>query len=203
MQHTTFDTKRWGRWVGTFIAFPVAGLAARAVAGNIDTTTSALIGGLAGGAVLGGVQALITGMSATERTRWIGGTAVGLSLGLAAGASAAGFETDTASLAAMGAISGAGVGLAQALAMVPARRVDRLAWALATPLLWAGAWAITSQVIVDADRQHAVFGSSGALVVGVVAGVLHALRGPVVVAEEEAPAATAGPLAGRRPVPVR
>jgi hypothetical protein len=137
MDRTTFDTKRWGRWVGTFIAFPLAGLAARAVAGNIDSTTAALVGGLAGGAVLGGVQALITAMAPAERGRWIGGTAVGLSIGLAAGASAVGFETDVASLATMGALSGAGVGLGQALAMVPARRVDRVAWAIATPLLWA------------------------------------------------------------------
>ena len=34
--------------------------------------------------------------------------------------------------------------------------VDRVLWAVATPVLWAGGWLITSQVIVDADRQHAV-----------------------------------------------
>jgi hypothetical protein len=190
MNTMRFDTKRWGRWVGTFIGFPLAGLAARAVAGNIDSTTAAAIGGLAGGAVLGGVQALITAMAPAERWRWIGGTAAGLAVGLAAGATAVGFETDTASLVAMGAISGAGVGVAQALAMVPARRIDRLAWAIATPLLWAGAWAITAQVIVDADRQHAVFGSSGALAISLVAGVLHERRGQVVRAEQAAAAAT-------------
>jgi hypothetical protein len=42
--------------------------------------------------------------------------------------------------------------------------------------LWAAGWLITSQVIVDADSQHALFGSSGALVVSAVAGVLHARR---------------------------
>lgn len=203
MQSTPFDTKRWGRWVGTFIGFPLAGLAARAVAGNIDAATAALLGGLAGGAVLGTVQALITAMAPAERTRWIAGTALGLSAGLAAGASAVGFETDVASLATMGAISGLGVGLAQAVAMVPARRIDRITWAVATPLLWAGGWAITSQVIVDADRQHAVFGASGALAVSLLVGVLHALRGRVVVAEEPAAAVAAGPLAGRRQAPVR
>ena len=75
----------------------------------------------------------------------------------------------------MGAVSGAAVGLGQALA-VPMRRIDRFLWAAATPVLWAGGWFVTSQVIVDADRHHAVFGSSGALAVSAVAGVLYAMR---------------------------
>ena len=75
----------------------------------------------------------------------------------------------------MGAICGAAVGVAQALS-VPMRRVDRVLWAVATPVLWAGGWLITSQVIVDADRQHAIFGASGALAVSALAGVLYALR---------------------------
>ncbi len=49
-------------------------------------------------------------------------------------------------------------------------------WAIATPLLWAGGWLITSQVIVDADEHHAIFGSSGALVVSAVSGILVAVR---------------------------
>jgi hypothetical protein len=100
---------------------------------------------------------------------------VGLGVGLGVGAAAVGYDTDTASLVAMGAVSGAGVGLAQALA-VPMRLLDRIAWALATPALWAGAWLITAQVIVDADRQHAMFGSSGAAAASALAGVLYAMR---------------------------
>ncbi len=175
MSEQAFDWKRYGRWVGTFIGFPLAGVTARLVAGNIDSTGAAALGGLAGGAVLGAVQAGIAGLPAGERARWIGGTAVGLAAGLAVGATAVGFDTDAASLVAMGAISGAGVGIAQAIAGSMRMR-DRVLWALATPAMWAGGWAITSQVIVDADRQHATFGSSGALAVSLVAGVLFALR---------------------------
>ena len=167
--------KRWGRWVGTFIGFPLAGVTARVVAGNIDSAPSALLGGLAGGAVLGAVQVGIGGMPAEDRVRWIGATATGLAVGLTAGAATVGYDTDAASLVVMGAFQGAGVGLAQA-ASVPMALRDRIAWALATPVLWAGGWAITSQVIVDADRQHAVFGSSGALAVSLLAGVLVAFR---------------------------
>lgn len=181
MEQQGFDWKRYGRWVGTFLGFPLAGVAARLVAGNIDSASAAAIGGLAGGAVLGAVQAGIAGIPAGERGRWIGGTAVGLAAGLTVGAAAVGFDTDTASLIAMGAISGAGVGIAQAAA-VPMGIRDRVLWALATPVLWAGGWAITSQVIVDAERQHAVFGSSGALAVSLVAGALYALRDRTVTA---------------------
>ncbi len=172
---TTSTTRTWARWLGTFIGFPLAGVAARAVVGNIDSIGAAAVGGLVGGAVLGAVQAGIGGMDAGDRAPWIGATAVGLAVGLAGGATMVGFETDAASLVAMGALSGAGVGIAQALA-VPMRGIDRAAWAFVTPLLWAGGWLITSQVIVDADTQHAVFGSSGALVVSAFAGVLYAQR---------------------------
>ena len=169
--------KRYGRWVGTFIGFPLAGVTARVVVGNIDTASAAAIGGLAGGAVLGAVQVGIAGIPSGERARWIGGTAAGLAGGLTVGAAAVGFDTGTASLIAMGAISGAGVGIAQALS-VPMSLRDRVLWTLATPVLWAGGWAITSQVIVDADRQHAVFGASGALAVSLVTGALYALWDP-------------------------
>ena len=167
--------KRWARWLGTFVGFPLAGVAARAVSGNIDALGAAAIGGLVGGVVLGAVQAVIGGIEAAGRLRWIGATAAGLAVGLTVGASAIGYHTDTASLVAMGAICGAAVGVTQALS-VPMRRVDRVLWAVATPVLWAGGWLITSQVIVDADRQHAVFGASGALAVSALAGVLYALR---------------------------
>jgi hypothetical protein len=174
----TAKVKRWGRWLATFIGFPAAGLAARAVAGNIDSIGAAALGGLVGGVVLGGIQAYVGGIPAADRGRWLGATGVGLAVGLATGAGVVGYRTDTASLVVMGAVSGAAVGMAQALAVRMSAR-DRALWALATPALWAGGWLITSQVIVDADRQHAMFGSSGALTVAALAGVLVALRRPV------------------------
>jgi hypothetical protein len=171
----TFEFKRWARWLGTFVGFPLAGVAARIVAGNIDSVGAAAVGGLAGGATLGAVQVAISAMASEDRIRWIAATAVGFAAGLAAGAGAVGYRTDTASLVVMGALSGAGVGLAQALS-VPMRGVKRILWAIGTPALWAGGWLITSQVITDAERQHAVFGSSGALAVSACAGILYALR---------------------------
>jgi hypothetical protein len=177
MTRDRFEIKRWARWLGTFIGFPLAGLAARLVAGNIDDVGSAVLGGLAGGAVLGAVQAVIGGLDRDEWLRWTVATAVGLGVGLTIGSSVVGFATDTAGLMLMGGISGACVGLAQA-ASVPMRNVDRVLWAVATPVLWAGAWWVTSNVIVDAGRQHATFGSSGAVAASAHAGVLYALRQP-------------------------
>jgi hypothetical protein len=175
MAERGFETKMWGRWVGTFIGFPLAGVAARLAAGNIDAASAAVIGGLVGGATLGAFQSWIGGLPQEDRVRWAGATAAGLAVGLAAGASTVGYRTDTASLMAMGAISGAVVGLAQAIS-VPMPRVDRVLWALATPILWAGGWLVTSQIIVDAERQHAMFGGPGSAAVAAVAGVLYAYR---------------------------
>jgi hypothetical protein len=143
--------------------------------GNIDSASAAVLGGLVGGVVLGGLQVVIGGIDPMDRARWISATALGLATGLGVGASAVGYQTDTASLAVMGAISGAFVGLAQA-ASIPMRPIDRVLWAVTTPALWAGGWLISSQVIVDAERQHAIFGSSAALMVAGVSGILHVTR---------------------------
>jgi hypothetical protein len=167
--------RRWARWVGTFIGFPLAGVTARAVAGNLDSGRAAVVGGLAGGAVLGAAQAWIGGIDRGARTQWAAATAIGLAVGLTSGAALVDYRTNATSLVVMGAISGAAVGLAQA-SSVPMRFIDRVLWAVATPALWAGGWLITSQVIVDAERQHAVFGSSGALAVSALAGIVHVLR---------------------------
>lgn len=168
----------WARWLATFIGFPAAGVVARLLVGDVDGLGAAVAGGLAGGFVLGGVQAIVGGVTTGQRVRWSVATAVGMGVGLAIGAGLVGYRTDTASLVTMGAICGAGVGLAQGLA-VPMRSIDRGLWVAATPVLWATGWLITSQVIVDAERQHAVFGSSGALFVSAVAGILVAFRRPL------------------------
>ena len=166
-----FDTRMWGRWALTFIGFPLAGLAAKGVTGAIDSASSALVGGLAAGAVLGLVQSLALRVSGPRRLAWAGATALGMATGLAIGGSAVGFETDTASLVVMGALTGAGIGVAQTL-LLSGSRLRRLSWALVTPALWALGWFITAQVIRDVDAQYANFGASGALVCALLGGVV-------------------------------
>jgi hypothetical protein len=175
MSHSKLMVTRWGRWTATFVGFPLAGFVARLVAGGVDSPTAAIVSGLVGGAVLGGVQIGIGGVERVDRFRWFVATVAGLAVGLGIGSTVVDQRTDTASLVVMGAVCGAAVGLAQALA-VPMRLVDRVMWAVATPTLWAAGWLITSHVIVDAHRQHAMFGSSGAIAVSAIAGVLVAVR---------------------------
>jgi hypothetical protein len=183
-----FDMRTWGRWAASFVGFPLAGLAAKGVVGPIDSTSAALVGGLTAGAVLGAVQAVALRTDNLRRLRWVITTAVGMGAGLAVGASAVGFAVDASSLTAMGAVTGAAVGLAQ-MTVLTASPARRLAWAAGSSVLWALGWLITSQVIVDADSQFANFGASGAIVATVLGGLLLAAR-PLPIAS-----------GGARPVP--
>ena len=87
---TRFDTRTWTRWAGSFIGFPLAGLAAKAVTGPVDGTTAAIVAGLAAGATLGSVQALALRTDARRRLGWIAATAVGMASGLAMAVSTSG-----------------------------------------------------------------------------------------------------------------
>lgn len=172
---TRFDTRTWTRWAGSFIGFPLAGLAAKAVTGPVDGTTAAIVAGLAAGATLGSVQALALRTDARRRLGWIAATAVGMASGLAIGATAVGFAYDTASLVTMGALTGTCIGLCQVIAL-PGSSRRRVVWAVSTAALWALGWLITSQVIVDTDARWANFGSSGALVATMLGGLVLAVN---------------------------
>jgi hypothetical protein len=43
----------WLLWTAGFLAFPIAGVAGRTVAGRVDSPIAALVGGLITGAVIG------------------------------------------------------------------------------------------------------------------------------------------------------
>lgn len=172
---TTIDVRLWARWVASFIGFPLAGLAAMAVAGPIDSTAAAIAGGLAAGAVLGGIQSFALRLSAAQRATWAAVTAIALGIGLGIGATVVGFGYQTGDLVVMGLVTGASIGGLQAM-LLHGGVVRGVAWAVATPVLWALGWAITSQVITDTDDQFANFGASGALVATAIGGVIIAVR---------------------------
>ena len=71
----------------------------------------------------------------------------------------------------MGAVCGVAIGLAQAASFAPLRR-HSVAWTLATGVLWAIGWAVTTGAGIKVEDQWAVFGISGALVVAFLQSVL-------------------------------
>lgn len=171
------DVRHLLRWTAGFVAFPIAGLVGRALAGPVDDVAAAALGGAATGLVLGIGQVLAGGWG-RRAWRWVPASAVGAAVGLAAGAAAVGYRTGLADLALMGALTGAALGLAQAL-VLPVDLRPRWAWALATGPLWALGWTVTALVGVDVAARYTVFGSTGAIVVCVLSGLLlDRLRAP-------------------------
>lgn len=171
------------RWLASFTGFPLGGLAAMVLVGPASGAPAAVAGGLLTGAVLGAVQAWAMRADRHTAAAWSAATAVGLAVGLTLGSSLVGFETTLGALAVQGVVSGAAVGVAQALLL--RRRLGRLA--LAWPAYLAGAWAlgwtVTTAIGVEVDEQFTVFGSAGALTVAALTGVL-----PVLLARLDPPA---------------
>jgi hypothetical protein len=166
-----FDVRAWLIWTAGFIAFPIAGIVAEAVAGRIDDAGSALVGGLAAGAVIGTGQWLVGRRVLGDPRAWIPATAVGMGVGLLAGAWVVGYGTSLGELALMGAVTGIPLGAAQALAL-RGRVTHAWMWAAAMPLLWALGWTVTTAGGIDVDRQFAVFGAYGAITFMALSGLL-------------------------------
>ena len=159
-------------WLGVaLLGFPIAGYLGWIVSGHVDALVPALIGGALTGAGVGLVQWLMLRRDLGVGPVWIPATAVALAAGLGVGASVVGYETDVGSLATMGAISGAAVGLAQGL-LLRTRFSLWAAWMIAMPVLWAGAWVVTESAGIDVANQFTVFGASGSIVFGILTGLI-------------------------------
>jgi hypothetical protein len=178
--------REWAIWTASFLSFPLAGILGGAVAGPVDAPAPALLGGAVTGLVVGAGQALAGRLDAR---RWIPATTVGMAAGLLAGAAAVGYRTSLSDLALMGLITGVPLGIAQALALTSSRTTlssrngpaghgkvavggRRWLWAVTTPLLWSLGWTVTTLVGVDVERQYTIFGSTGAITVSALAGVV-------------------------------
>jgi hypothetical protein len=161
------------RWAAVAVAFPIAGLIGRAAGGPVDAVGAAVVGGTVTGAALGAGQWLAARGALGDATQWIGSSAVGYGLGLAAGAVLVGYDTDHGSLVTMGAVSGLLLGTAQGLALAAQdRRRLAAAWAAATPLLLAAGWSATTLAGVDVDRRYTVLGAVGAILFTVLSGLV-------------------------------
>lgn len=156
----------------TFLAFPPAGLLARAVVGPVDSIGSGLLAGAIVGAVVGAAQWLA--LRPAVRTWWVPATAAAVAASLAITAGLGLVSTERGDLLAIGVVTGVLVGAVQGLLM-PAGL--RLAWGAAVAVLWPVAWQVTAAVGVDLTQGWAVFGASGAVAFSVCLAVLLAVAG--------------------------
>ncbi len=160
-------------WVAVALAFPVAGYIGWIVGGRVDTVDAALVGGALTGAGLGAVQWWAAKGALGRPAAWIGSSAVGYAVGLAAGAALVGYDTNLGALAAMGLVSGAALGAAQGLVLARhGRRALALPWAIAMPVLFALGWSVASATGIGVDDQFTVFGAGGALLFMLLSGLL-------------------------------
>lgn len=166
----TLPTPTWGTgriigmWMVSFAGYPLGGYAAYLLTGRVDGFGSALAGGLITGAVLGAFQAWAMGSVRPRPSTWILATAVGLMVGVAAGAELVDYRTDLGSLVAQGAVSGLVMGIAQGVVLAPRLGAVALVWPLFLSGTLALGWAVTTSAGIDVDQQFTIFGSSGALV---------------------------------------
>ena len=170
--HTTTWPRIAGRWLVSFLGFPIGGYASYLLIGPVDSLIPSLLGGLLTGAVLGSLQAWALGRSRPSATRWIFATALGLMVGLGVGAAVVGYQTTLTALIVQGAVTGLGVGAAQAVVLAPLLGRAALAWPAALAAIWAVGWAVTYAFGIQVDQQFTVFGSSGAVVVTALTAVL-------------------------------
>jgi hypothetical protein len=160
----------WLIWTAGFLAFPLAGLAGTAAVGRVDGPVAALIGGTVAGVGIGAGQVLASRRRLDAR-RWILATGAGMGLGLLLGAPAVDYRTSLGALALMGALTGAVLGAAQAVALPRHARL-RWLWAAAMPALWALGWTVTTLGGIGVDAQFTVFGAYGAITFSALSGVL-------------------------------
>jgi hypothetical protein len=153
---------------------PIGGLIADLVVDGVDSVGAALAGGLIAGVIIGAAEwfALRRWVS----WLWIPATAVGMALGLAASAALVDYGTDRGDVVLIGAATGVGVGVAQALVLARHRVPGAFWWAVANPPAWALGWLVTSYVITtNVEEQFTNFGAGGVLVYGLLTWLLLAV----------------------------
>jgi hypothetical protein len=164
---TTTARRLWLWPVSILIGFPIGGLLADLVVDGVDSVGAAIGAGLIAGAIVGAAEWLA--LRRWVSWLWIPATSAGMALGLAAGAAMVDYGISRGDLALMGAVTGAGVGVLQALVLARHRILGAFWWAVANPPAWALGWLVTSYVIArNIDDRWPNFGASGALVFGLL-----------------------------------
>jgi hypothetical protein len=160
--------------VSILIGFPIGGFLADLVVDGVDSVGAAIVAGLIAGALIGAAEwfALRWWVS----WLWVPATSAGMAVGLAAGAAIVDYGISRGDLALMGAVTGAGVGVLQAIVLARHRIPGAFWWAVANPPAWAVGWLVSSYVIArNIDERFPVFGASGALLFGLLTWLLLAM----------------------------
>jgi hypothetical protein len=196
---TIMDTK--GDWTNTarriwlwpvviLVSFPIGGYIADLVVNGVDSVGAALAEGIIAGAIIGAAEwfALRQWIS----WPWIVATTAGMAVGLVAGAALVDYGIGRGDLALMGAVTGVGVGVLQALVLARHRIPGAFWWAVANPPAWALGWFVSSYVIArNIDERFPIFGASGAIVFGLLTWLLLAALFRSTVPQVRGTAATA------------
>ena len=166
-----FARRLWGWPVAILLGFPIAGLVADLIVDGVDSAGAALVGGAIAGAIFGAAEWLVLRHWISQL--WIAASSAGMALGLTAGAVLVDYGIDRGDVVLLGALTGLGVGVAQALVLARQRVAGALWWALANPPAWALGWLVTSYVIsTNVKERFTNFGAAGALVFGLLTWLL-------------------------------
>ena len=153
--------------VAILVSFPIGGLLADLAVDGVDSVGTALVGGLITGVVIGAAEwfALRRWIS----WLWVAATTLGFAAGLTAGIALVDYGIGRGDIVLMGAVTGVGVGVLQALVLARHRVSGAFWWAVANPPAWAVGWLVTSYVISrNVKEQFTIFGASGAIVFGLL-----------------------------------
>ena len=171
----TSTARRMWLWpVAILVSFPIGGLIADLVVDGVDSVGTALVGGLIAGAIIGAAEWFA--LRRQVSWLWVAATSVGMAVGLAAGAALVDYGIGRGDIVLMGAVTGVGVGLLQALVLARHQIPNAWWWAVANPPAWALGWLITSYVISSNVKERFTnFGAGGALVFGLLTWLLLAV----------------------------
>jgi hypothetical protein len=164
----------WAWPVAILVSFPIGGLIADLVVDGVDSAAAALAGGLIAGVIAGAAEWLA--LRQWVSWLWIAATSIGMAAGLTAGAALVDYGIGRGDLMLMGALTGVGVGVLQALVLARNRVPGAVWWAVANPPAWALGWLVTSYVISsNVEERFTNFGAGGALVFGLLTWLLLAV----------------------------
>ncbi|HJQ96008.1 MAG TPA: hypothetical protein VJ935_09915 [Acidimicrobiia bacterium] len=144
------------------------------VVDGVDSVGDAILAGLIAGAIIGTAQWFV--VRRWVSWLWLPATTAGMAVGLAAGAALVDYGVDRGDLALMGAVTGVGVGVLQALVLAGHQIPGAWWWAIANPPGWALGWIVSSYVIArNVEDRWPNFGASGVLVYGLLTWLLLAM----------------------------